>query len=141
MTHLLEYIGAEGVRTVDVNPFLNKPRPGDPILWSEDDNAEHYACKPDTYGRVWEIGTGFCDPDEIHACCELGSAFWLPSGAVSISGGPFRILNASRLTWSGKFHLVRFWNWGDNSPGAGKGVDYTVSRPVWVIEPETPDAR
>src|SRR6266542_1213006 len=101
---------------------LAQPRPGDLIEWADG-----------TLGRIWEVGTGHCEPDQVHVCNSLGSAF-LGRGYVSISGGPFTVLQLGDLTATRRCALSCFWNWGDNSSGAGMDVEYWLARPVFHVD-------
>ena len=120
--NITEYVGADGVKSSPLSGRLTQPRPGDLIQWADG-----------TLGRVWEVGTGHCAPDEVHVCHSLGSAF-LGRGYVSISGGPFTILKRAELTPTLRCELSGFWNWGDNSPGRDMGVHYWLARPVFRVD-------
>ena len=102
------------------------PRPGDPIRWEDG-----------SVGRIWEVGDGFVDADEVHVCVNGGSVFRnrkagdRADDTVSISGGPFQALKIADLKDTGDTFSPRFWDWGDNRRGAHQGVDYHEERPVW----------
>ncbi len=121
-THIIEYVGGDGVESSPLSGRLAQPRPGDLIEWADG-----------TLGRIWEVGTGHCEPDQVHVCNSLGSAF-LGRGYVSISGGPFTILQLGDLTATRRCALSCFWNWGDNSSGAGMDVEYWLARPVFHVD-------
>jgi hypothetical protein len=59
----------------------------------------------------------------------------LDSGAVSISGGPFKVVELADLTPTMETAPSWFWNWGDNLPGAGMGCEFAVRRPVFTYTP------
>ncbi len=122
ITEITEYVGKDGVESSPLSHGrLTRPRPGDLVQWADG-----------SLGRVWEVGTGHCEQDEVHVCDSLGSAF-LGRGYVSISGGPFTILKLSELTATMRCELAGFWNWGDNSPGRDMGVEYWLARPVFRV--------
>lgn len=126
---IAEYVGAKGVKSSNRDRYrLSRPQVGDLILWPNGKvgriEAEH-----DSQGS-W-AGEG-----EVHVCCELGSAFlgWDAErnrATLAISGGPFMNVKLADLAPTYHTRVVRFWNWGNNSPGAGKGVDYYLARPVF----------
>lgn len=137
MTRVTEYVGADGVLSSEYTEGRRStPKPGDLILWPNG-----------SYGRVWESGTGHCEPDEVHVCRGLGSAFLgrlegktSNLGAsearrgeyyVSISGGPFFILKRDELEPTLSMGISPMWNWGDRLPGAGQAVEYQIARPVF----------
>ncbi len=105
ITEITEYVGKDGVECSPLShDRLTQPRPGDLVQWADG-----------RLGRVWEVGTGHCQPDEVHVCHSLGSAF-LGRGYVAISGGPFTMLKRSELTPTMGCALAGFWNWGGNLP-------------------------
>lgn len=134
MSTITEYVGGDGIESTEVTRGrMGKPRPGDLIEWPDG-----------SYGRVWTVETGFAEQGQVHVCRELGSAFLGRTGSrtagppptgrgvyVSISGGPFLILELDELEPAVRLDTARFWNWGDNTPGAGRGVDYWLPRPVF----------
>lgn len=95
------------------------PQPGDHIRLG------------DKLGRFWEVETGWCGKGEAHICEQQGHAFLLESGAVSIGGGPFRVIKLADVEPTMELHVGKFWNWGDNYPGADQGVDYHILRPIF----------
>ncbi len=120
---ITEYVGKDGVESSPLShERLTRPRPGDLAEWADG-----------RLGRVWEVGTGLCGPDEVHVCHSLGSAF-LGRGYVSISGGPFTILKRSALTLTMQCAPAGFWNWGSNLPGADMDVHYRLARPVFRVD-------
>lgn len=123
--NVVEYVGPEGVRSTPAERYrLAKPRPGDLIRWLDG-----------TIGMIETVGTGHVQADEVHAVEKLGSAFLgliNDRPYVNISGGPFCCMKLADLAPAlGDFQVVRFWNWGDNTSGAGKGVEYHLARPVF----------
>lgn len=126
MTHIVEYIGKEGVQHTPYDHTRGgRPRPGDIVEWP---NGK--------FGMIWQVGDGFVGPDEIYVCEQMGSAFlgWNSEkrqATVDISGGPFIRIKKDELEASFRLKAATYWNWGNNMPGAGKGVDYTIVRPVF----------
>lgn len=101
------------------------PRAGDVVQFRED-------------LRVYPVSNKHCRIDSIddetgmvHIVNGMGSAFLFEDGTVSISGGPFFSVPLESLQPTGKLHNSTFWNWADNGPGAGHGVDYHIERPVF----------
>lgn len=128
--HITEYVGKDGVKTSEYDHRrLANPTPGDLILWPNEQ-----------YGRIESLhdpAGSWAGLGEAHVCCRMGSAFlsWnakTNGPAVSISGGPFMTVKLEDLQANLHLKIARFWNWGDNSPGAGKGVDYHLVRPVFT---------
>jgi len=120
--NITEYVGKEGVESSPVTyNRMTQPRPGDLIRWADG-----------SLGRICEVGAGHCRPDEVHVCNSLGRAF-LGRGYVSVGGGPFTILKRSELMATMRCELAGFWNWGDNSAGADRGVEYWLARPVFQV--------
>ena len=135
--YIIEYIGKGGIRHTEYDGSrANTPRPGDVIDFGE--NKGTYPFTEGKYGRVESIN--FCDTGLIHICCELGSVF-LSDGHVSISGGPFTTVLPEELSITFKTKVVHFWNWGNNSPGGGKGVDYYINRPVFLLDLRTEEVK
>ena len=126
MNRITESVGAWGVSSSDRTfDRMTLPRSGDIVRWPSG-----------ALGRVWttprESGH-LADDHQIHVCEELGSAFLYKDGSVSISGGPFRVLNADGFRPTYETWAADFWNWGDRMPGAGQGVYYRVHRPVFAF--------
>jgi hypothetical protein len=126
---ITEYVGAAGVKSSQrTHHRLSTPLPGDVIEWPNG-----------TFGRVESLHDpkgSWAREGEVYACCELGSAFlsWSPAtgrASVTISGGPFIRVTIADLKATMTTRTVRFWNWGENSMGAGQGVDYHLARPVF----------
>jgi hypothetical protein len=123
MGRVTEYVGAEGVISSELDHArLSRPRSGDVVRWPDG-----------TLGRVWQVGSGYCDPGQVYVCCELGSAFLFGDGTVDISGGPFEMVALDALEATFELRAAVFWNWGDRVPGAGQGVEYVLARPVFAI--------
>jgi hypothetical protein len=142
MSRVTEYVGREGVITSTYDHSrAENPRPGDLIKWADD-----------TYGRVWEVGTGLVDKHQLHVCNSMGSAFLgliIPTDKqhldprvqihfarvyVDISGGPFTVLDRKDLVPTYERHLSMMWNWGDRLAGADQGCDYGIYRPVFKVD-------
>lgn len=131
MTHIVEYLGKEGVRSTPYDHHrIAHPKAGDLVEWPN--------------GKIGRLETRF-DPNRPKAyvdepgdwltCCEMGSAFlgWAEERDepyLSISGGPFITINERDLQSHG-LHVARFWNWGDNDIGAHQGVEYLIVRPLY----------
>ena len=122
---IIETIGIWGVKTseADYIRFIT-PKPGDVIK-----------LKNGKEGRIEQVGPNdILKEDELIICENEYSVFLLENGQVDISGGPFKKLKKDELKPLHELKLVHFWNWGDNLPGAGKGVDYYLNRPVFAIK-------
>lgn len=120
MNQIIEYMGAKGVRTATlVHRRMETPQPGDLVRWADG-----------TFGRIWTIGGTYAVEGHAQVCETQGSAF-LGDGYVSISGGPFRHIPVTDLQPTMELRPSWFWNWGDNLPGAGKGCDFALPRPVF----------
>lgn len=121
--HIIESIGKWGVVHAPTQYRLNKVRPGDIIQVPE--NLRFY---PHTheFSRIATVSQ-----DGIaHVCENMGSAYLLQDGSCDISGGPFWSVPISLLEPTGTLKQADYWNWGNNSPGSGHGVHYTIARPV-----------
>lgn len=130
MTRIVEYIGKEGVISSDLNNnrYIT-PHFGDPVIWEKDSS---YPFNKNTYGRVDSLDA-WGEKGKISVICEPGSVF-LDKSNGNISGGPFYALkNDDKLEATYTVKLVKFWNFGDNFPGAGKGCFYYIERPVFKI--------
>lgn len=122
--NIIETISQKGIKSTSgdglVRLRLEKPRSGDLVQW-----------KDNTYGRIWEAGFGHCHEHQLQVCRDLGSAFMDESGIADISGGPFYIITFDDLEPTYRLHYSTFWNWGDNTAGAHKGVHFQIARPVF----------
>lgn len=132
MPYIIEYIGASGVRTSDMQVRLHKIKPGDPV-----DCCLFEDQYPFTHGRYARVDQVF-DDGRITICCGGGSHFLCEDGSVSVSGGPFANVKPTDIkscinTVGANTHRVRFWNWGDHSAGADQGVDYYIDRPLHML--------
>lgn len=134
MTHIVEYIGKDKlIHSEHTSSRASKPHPGDIVDFG--DNTEY----PFTHGKYGRIDSlNFCDTGTIQVCCEMGSCF-LGENYVNISGGPFSIIMPDELESTYELHVARFWNWGNHSSGAGKGIDYYLARPVFRLKKRTPE--
>ncbi len=133
-TYIIEYIGASGLRHskgYEASNRLCNPRSGDIIDFENFEGT--YPFTHGRYGRIEEVGTGYCEKDEVHLCCELGSAFLNDSGSVSISGGPFCVVKLDDLEPTLRTYPATYWNWGNNGSGGGHGVNYIIARPVFRL--------
>ena len=128
MTYIIESIHANGLKTTPAIHRLETPKSGDIV----DCSAIKGACPfyHDT-ARIQRV-----EDEEVNLCCEMGSAFLRHNGDVDISGGPFTIIERSRLTPARRTSVGLYWNWGDHSPGPDQGVHYHIARPTFVLEPE-----
>lgn len=127
MNHVIETVGAWGVRTTPWDRARRStPKPGDIVEFSDELRKypiSHLRCRIagiDRHTRMASIVDG------------MGSAFLFEDGSVSISGGPFFSVPLETLSPTIICHDSLFWNWGDNSPGAAQGVEYRISRPVFI---------
>lgn len=128
---ITEYVGKEGVRSTAYDHHRSMfPKPGDFIRWPNGKTGRVDATFDPNEPKAY-----LDKPGDILCCCELGSAFlgWNEAKQrpyVSISGGPFITINTRDLAENG-LHVGRFWNWGDNLPGADMGVEYNLARPAF----------
>lgn len=136
---IIEQISRNGVRSTDVSTCKRRfenPRPGDMVDFG--DNEGTYPFVSGSRGRIETVGTeeqpSFLGPGRTHICCEQGSVFLNYDGSVSISGGPFVCVETTDLEPTYSYELVRFWNWGDNTPGADQGCEYHIARPVFRLK-------
>jgi hypothetical protein len=129
MKYVIDYLGAEGVRTSPLTADrFRTPHPGDAVLLPDG-----------THGMVEGPGRPPWHAGKIHFCrCPAGAAWWLGQGNVpyvSISGGLFEHVLPERLAPTHTLHAQTLWNWGDHSSGAGMAVHYLVLRPVFQLLP------
>jgi hypothetical protein len=125
MQHIIETIGKWGVKTTPVGLRMTKISAGDVVQFPDEHKrypVSYRRCRIDRIDREKGM-VGMVDG--------MGSAFITESGSLSISGGPFFSLPIECLTPMHCTHTVHVWNWGDNSPGAGQGVDYHIERPLF----------
>jgi hypothetical protein len=131
--NIIEVIDKHGVQTTNkdlAHIRLKTPKPGDVITYAE---GLPYPFRHE-YGRVDSL-KHYEDEGRITICCQGGSVFLNSNGTVSISGGPFAGVDLAHLKPTYTLKAVRFWNWGDNLPGASQGVDYYIERPVFLYQP------
>ena len=127
MNHVIDSIGKWGVKTTPLNFRMNDPKPGDPVHIGQ---YSHYPYLE----REWAYIAGF-DGDWVNLCIGQCSIFLRENGDVSISGGPFERVKRHELRPAlGSIKNVLMWNWGDNFPGGGMGVEYIIGRPVFRLE-------
>lgn len=124
-TRITETIGKWGVKTSDARVRMAIPKPGDVIRFGTD---RAYPRQDADFGIV-----DFIDGNKIVFCVHPMGIFLNENGSVSISGGPFGSCSKTEIQPTYLTQNVLFWNWGDNSPGAGMGVNYLISRPVFQI--------
>jgi hypothetical protein len=123
--HIIEYIGKSGVRTTPMEIRMTRVRAGDII-----EVPEELRKYPISY-RHCRIAT---IEDGVAMIVDgMGSAFLLENGACSISGGPFFSVPVQFLKPKNELHTATYWNWGDNLPGADRGVNYHIQRPVHTL--------
>lgn len=129
MSHVIDYIGGDGVKTSDLGQrrFVH-PQPGDPIEWPNG--------KLGRVDALYDPAGSWAKEGELHVCVNGGSVFlgWDSKrrrATVSISGGPFTCVRLEDLQATYQVRVVDFWNWGDNSPGADQGVYYYIGRPLF----------
>ena len=127
MSRITEYVGKEGVKSTEADWLrFKKPRPGDLIRWP---NGKLGMIEDD-----YDSAGSWAKEGEVHAIATQGSAFlgWDEDkrrATVSISGGPFLCVKAANLEPEGGTYNARFWNWGDNFPGADKEWIITCQGP------------
>ncbi len=145
--HIIESIGRWGIKSTDLNHEpgrLSTPKPGDIIQFYKEPGDKKMFFAPKAlplkdeaiypldrakYGRI-----NYVNENEIHVCSHLGSAFLAESGGVSISGGPFTRINLDDIEPAGTTYNADFWNWGNNSAGAGQGVHFMIARPLFFLK-------
>jgi hypothetical protein len=123
--NIIESVGNWGVQTSPVERRFVVVRPGDLVIFEGElmrYPVSHRVCRVDA---VSYEGNRVCLVDG------MGDAFLGPGGEVCISGGPFFGIPITQLKPRFETMKSRFWNWGDNQPGAGQGVEYTIERPVF----------
>ena len=128
----------KGIITTGPGPYLlsrrfQNPQPGDVIDLRH--ISDRYPYSSANYGRVYRVGPdGWAKEGEIHICYDDNASVFLnEDGSVSISGGPFGSVEKAQLEPTLELMRVRFWNWGNNVPGAHMGVDYRIDRPVFSL--------
>lgn len=126
MNHVIETIGPWGVRTTPYRLRYDRPHAGDVVRF--DDNVRRY---PVSY-KFCRINSVDKVEQRVSLVDSMGSAFISESGSLSISGGPFFGLPLKALEPTHEMRETTVWNWGDNSAGAGQGVDYHITRPVFI---------
>jgi hypothetical protein len=126
MTHIIETIGKWGVKT---SPYRNwrriRPQAGDIVEFGDDMRRYPVSCR---HCRINHIDA---ESGMASIVDGMGSAFLSEDGSLEISGGPFFSVPLESLEPTAELHRARFWNWGDNSPGAAQGVEYHLDRPVF----------
>ncbi len=127
--YIIVSVGSWGVKTRPRQSWKS-PRPGDVVDFGE--NTGEYPFIYGQYGRIDNVG--WWAEGEVSICCELGSAFLLEGGEVSISGGPFTSVRLDQLVLTTDLMSTTFWNWGDHHPGAHMGVEYGIDRPLWLLK-------
>lgn len=132
MSFIIESIHAGGLVHSPYDELRRtRPRSGDWVRWPEFMDGKHRV----SLGRIWEVGTGYVGPDEVHVCEEPGRAFLLDDGQVDIGGGPFRVVKRADLIPTHECHTGQYWNWGNNRRGRDQGVDYMIARPIFDYRP------
>ena len=128
--NIVESVGKWGIVNTPHNQAyerLQQPRSGDIVKFTYTD----YPYTSGKYGRIEGLGTW--KKGEYHICCSLGSAFLYQNGNISISGGPFSCVAPNLLVPTYDIKYAEFWNWGNNLPGANRGVYYQIARPVFEL--------
>lgn len=125
MNHVIETIGPWGVKSTPVQGRMNSVHAGDVVQFPEQHRRYPVSCAE---CRVSDIDK---DHGMVHLVDGMGSAFIDEDARLSISGGPFFSLPIECLEPMHTTHRARFWNWGDNRPGAAQGVDYYIDRPMF----------
>lgn len=127
--NIVEVISDKGVRSTSKESRLSTPKPGDVVEFE----SKEYPFNSAPFGRI-SGNDGFCNDEEVSICCGGASVFLCENGDVSISGGPFETVKTKDLEPTFELKAVRFWNWGDNRPGADQGVNYYIDRPVFKLK-------
>ena len=128
MNFIIESIGKNGVKTTSAhNGRLARPTAGDIVDFGEGERPYPYTNV--RYGRVDRIR----DDGKVSICCQTQRVFLEDDGSVSITGGPFQSVALEDLEPTHTLDNAPFWNWGNHSPGAHQGVDYTIARPVFRL--------
>lgn len=128
--NIVETIGSWGVKSTSGDLYrvrCERPKPGDVIDFGGWQGTYPYT--QGQYGRMTETHDG------VVFCCGQGSAFLYENGQLSLSGGPFSKCSLEDLEPTYRLRRGLFWNWGDNFAGAGQGVEYLISRPVFKFVP------
>ena len=125
-THIIETVGKWGVKSSPYATRRQQVRPGDVVEFAEDLRQYPVSCR---FCRVDHVDR---DSGMVGIVNGMGSAFLDENGSLSISGGPFFSVPLESLEPTTDLREERFWNWGDNSPGADQGVDYRIARPVFM---------
>lgn len=120
--HIIETIGSWGVKTSRAGARLSEPRAGDAVEFEEE--QRHYPISH----RLCRIASIDRASGMVSIVDGMGSAF-LNDASLSIYGVPFFSVPLESLEPTMELETMRFWNWGDNSPGAGQGVEYRIDRP------------
>lgn len=127
---IIEYIGKTGIKSSEYDDTrMRTPRPGDVV-----DFGENCGTYPFTSGRFGRLANFESYRDGHWAVCCGGASVFLYPDSVDISGGPFTSVRPEELEPTYETQRVRFWNWGDNVPGAAQGVDYYIDRPVFRLK-------
>ena len=129
--NIIESISSKGVKTTSGNSRFYIPRVGDIIDFGENVGTYPFTQK---YGRFDNMDDGWAREDEYIVICEMGSVFLHDNGAVDISGGPFSTVKKADVEPMETLKDAMFWNWGDNGPGGGHGVYYTIARPLFRLK-------
>lgn len=127
MKHIVEYIGKEGVRHTPLSRARwTRPSPGDAVLLPDG-----------SYGMIEGLGRGLAMDNQFHVCDHPEGVFLFlkadGAAGVDISGGPFRHVQPCCLEPIYALRTASFWNWGNNGAGAGRGVYYQITRPVFKL--------
>ena len=125
MNHIIETIGAWGVKSTPMPGRLQRVHAGDVVAF-----ADKYRRYPVSH-RHCRVSSVDRESGLVNLVDGMGSAFICENGSLSISGGPFFALPIECLEPAHITLQVHVWNWGDNIPGAGQGVDYHIDRPVF----------
>ena len=127
MSRITETIGKWGVTSSDAQTRTSTPRPGDVIRFGK--NRE-YPKEDAEFGIIDSVNgnrISFC----VHPM--QNGIHLFEDGKVSISGGPFGSCSKTEIVPTHELQNVLFWNWGDNAPGGGMDVTFTLARPVFQI--------
>ena len=124
--NIIESIGHWGTVTTPYQERICQVRAGDIIEIPE--SLRKY---PTThrFSRIASI-----NQDGIASVCEdMGNAYLQKDGSCEISGGPFWGIPTILLKPTKSLYEATYWNWGNNSPGKGKGIYYRIPRPLHLL--------
>jgi hypothetical protein len=123
--YLIDTITREGLKKSFLTPGrYEKPRPGDPVKLGDG-----------IIGMV-DAGAGWIEQDgsQVMVCKGVMGAF-MGDGFISISGGPFEVVDIDRLKPTFELYAAKFWIWASYPQGSG-GVNIWIERPLCELKGE-----